>query len=206
MIEALPKLVILLFSIVVHEVAHGYVALRQGDPTARDAGRLTLNLFPHVDLFGTILLPGFLLLTGSSFLFGWAKPVPVDPRYFRNPVRGMALVGLAGPAVNIALAVAAAIVIRIVVGANINIGGAVATMLMYAVGINIVLATFNMVPIPPLDGSRVILPFLPREAALAYRQLEPYGFLIIFGLMYIGFFRYVIGPVYGIVVRLLLGG
>lgn len=205
MIEALPKLFILLFSIVLHEIAHGYAALRQGDPTARDAGRLTLNLIPHIDLVGTLLLPGFLILTGSPVLFGWAKPVPINPYNFRDPRIGTAIVGIAGPATNVILALLAALVFRVSFAVDPSGGGMLLQLLAYAVAINIVLATFNMVPIPPLDGSRVIVPFLPRSAALVFHQLEPYGFFIIFGLLYIGFFRHVIGPVYRFVAGILLG-
>ncbi|MFQ6613981.1 MAG: site-2 protease family protein, partial [Fidelibacterota bacterium] len=162
---------LIIFALSFHEFAHGWMAYRFGDPTALHQGRLTLNPLAHLDPFGTLVL----YLVG----FGWAKPVPVNPGYFRRPQTGMAIVGVAGPAVNIVLSVAAALIFRFVVAVHLDIGQAAAQMLVYAVIINIVLATFNMVPIPPLDGSRVIVPFLPREAALAYRQLEPYGFLII---------------------------
>ncbi len=205
MVEMLPKLLILLFSIVLHEIAHGYAALRQGDPTARDAGRLTLNLIPHIDLVGTLLLPGFLILTGSPVLFGWAKPVPINPYNFRDPKMGTAIVGIAGPVTNVILAVIAALIFRIALAATPGGGGMHLQLLAYGVAINIVLATFNLVPIPPLDGSRVIAPFLPQNVALIYRQLEPYGFFIIFGLLYMGFFRYVIGPIYQFVAGILLG-
>ncbi|MBN1826417.1 MAG: site-2 protease family protein [Candidatus Eisenbacteria bacterium] len=206
MIEALPKLFVLLFSIVLHEIAHGWMALKNGDPTARDAGRLTFNLIPHIDIFGTILLPLFLMIVQSPVLFGWAKPVPIDPRNFRNPRVGIGLVGAAGPGANIILAVLAAITFRVAVALGWITGpGFVATMLVYGVAINIILAVFNMVPIPPLDGSRVIIPFAPVGLRRVLAQLEPYGMFIIFGLLYVGFFRFVISPIYLFFTRLFLG-
>jgi len=206
MIEAIPKIFVLLFSIILHEIAHGWMALRNGDPTARDAGRLTFNLIPHIDIFGTILLPLFLVLVQSPVLFGWAKPVPIDPRNFRDPRRAIGLVGAAGPGANIILAVLFALIFRGAVAFGMLTGpGFAADMLVYGVAINIILAVFNMVPIPPLDGSRVIVPFAPLGLRRVLAQLEPYGMFIIFGLLYVGFFRFVISPIYVFFTRIFLG-
>jgi Zn-dependent protease len=192
MIEALPMLLVLFFSIVVHEYAHGYVAYRLGDPTANNAGRLTLNPISHVDLVGSIIVPLALVFSGSRFLFGWAKPVPINPMYFRQPMTGMALTGGAGPASNLLLALAAALFLRF---ASPSLGtGIVAHMLYYGILINVVLAVFNLMPIPPLDGSRVILPFLPAGIARFYWELEPYGMFLVIGLLVTGILGRIIFP------------
>ncbi|MFH1679343.1 MAG: site-2 protease family protein [Candidatus Eisenbacteria bacterium] len=192
MIEAIPMLLVLFFCVVVHECAHGYVAYRLGDPTANDAGRLTLNPLAHVDLVGTIIIPLALVLSGSRFLFGWAKPVPINPMYFRRPMNGMALTGAAGPASNLLLALASALILRIAGG--LLGSGIVAQMLLYGIVINVVLAVFNLMPIPPLDGSRVILPFLPESIARFYWELEPYGMFVVIGLLVTGILGKIIFP------------
>ena len=170
-IQQLPRLFVLMFSIVVHEVSHGTAALRQGDTTARDAGRLTLNPMPHIDPFGTVILPLLLMILNTGFLFGYAKPVPVNPWNLKNPKRDMALIGAAGPFSNIILAILAGIAFRIVLPIAGAASLAVQT-LQYAVVINIILAVFNMLPIPPLDGSRIIMGFLPEDLARKYIKLE----------------------------------
>lgn len=205
MIAALPKIFVLMFSIIIHEIAHGWMALRNGDPTARDMGRLTLNPIPHIDIFGTILLPAFLIFTHSPAIFGWAKPVPINPYNFHNPKKGIGLVGVAGPAVNVILALLAALVFRVTLSLGILQPGIVADMLVYAVAINMILAIFNMMPVPPLDGSRVIVPFVPPVVRTVLHQMEPYGMFIVFGLLYLGFFRLVISPLYIFFTRLFLG-
>ncbi len=204
MINSLPQFAILLFSIVFHEVAHGRVALWRGDTTARDAGRLTLNPLPHIDLFGTILFPLFLVVTRSSVLFGWAKPVPVNPWRFKETKKDMALVGASGPASNILLAVFAGIFFR---GALSTLGSShvLTQTLFFAVYINLVLAVFNLVPIPPLDGSKIVMAFLPDELAVKYSQIERFGFLIIFGLFFLGLFRLIIFPVVKVLLVLIIG-
>ena len=178
---------VLLFSVIVHECAHGYVAEWWGDPTARMLGRLTLNPLPHIDLFGSILVPGMLLLSGSGVLFGWAKPVPVTPENFRDRKMGDITVSLAGPASNVLLALGLAAVLgltRLLAGAS-GVPESVFTLCTYGILLNLVLAVFNLLPIPPLDGSHVVANLLPRPAAYTYRSLGQYGLLIVFLLLFI---------------------
>lgn len=177
------QIVILLFSVIVHEVMHGVFALKFGDNTAEKAGRLTLNPIPHIDPIGTIFLPGFLLLSGSPILFGWAKPVPVNPLKFNNLRRGELLVSAAGILANLSLAIVAAILFRIILGLSPNIF--LLEILSFAVTINLLLAVFNLLPIPPLDGSKVLLSQLPYNLARQYQQLERYGFLILILLLFV---------------------
>jgi len=176
-----------IFAITVHEVAHGWVAKKYGDNTAFALGRLTLNPIKHIDLFGTIILPGLLLMTGTGFIFGWAKPVPVDPRNFKNPLRDMAIVALAGPVSNLLMALAWALITRL--GVTIGAGDeAIALPLIYSgvagISINLVLALINLLPIPPLDGSRILTGILPSYWAWQYNRLERYGFIILLLLLY----------------------
>lgn len=172
------------FAITVHEVAHGWVAKQYGDQTAWMLGRLTLNPIKHVDLIGTILVPGILLLTGTGFIFGWAKPVPVDPRNFANPRQAMAVVAVAGPLANLLMAVMWALLARIGVTLNVEV---LSLPMIYTgiagISINLVLALLNLLPIPPLDGSRILTGILPIKWALQYNKLERYGFIIIIVLL-----------------------
>lgn len=163
----------ILFGLTIHEFSHGYVADRLGDPTARMLGRLTLNPLRHLDLFGTLAL--FL------FRFGWAKPVPINPRNFRNPARDMAMSSLAGPGANFVVAAVAGILLRAIGLAGI--GGFLFELLRWFVLINLILCFFNLIPIPPLDGSRLLYYFLPPRYAAGYAQLERYGFLILIGVI-----------------------
>jgi len=204
MIEKLPQLVILFFSIVFHEVAHGRVALWRGDTTARDAGRLTMNPIPHIDIFGTILFPLFLILTRSPVLFGWAKPVPINPWRFRESKKDMALVGASGPASNFFLAVVIGIFFRLFLR-TLGSSHPLTQALFFGVFINLVLAFFNLIPIPPLDGSRIVMGFLPDDLALAYSRIERYGFIIIFVLLFLGIFQHILFPVVHIFLVLILG-
>jgi Zn-dependent protease len=172
------------FSITSHEAAHGFVADRLGDPTARERGRLTLNPIPHIDLFFTILLPLFLILSGSGFIFGGAKPVPVNVSRLRNPRRDWALVGVAGPAMNVILAVLLAFLFAIAKLAGIaDISSSLAQIFAVGIFLNALLAIFNLIPIPPLDGSRVLQYFLSGESLVLYRRIEQFGLLIILALV-----------------------
>jgi len=155
------SVVVLLFSAVLHEVAHGAMALRLGDPTAKYAGRLTLNPLKHLDPFGSVLLPLLLILVRSPILFGYALPVPYNPSYFKNPKWGSVLVGFAGPATNILLAVVLGIGLRIAAGMDIALPPLFPVLIFYAVLLNLFLAFFNLIPIPPLDGSKLLLAVFP---------------------------------------------
>ena len=173
----------LVIAITFHEAAHGYVAHRLGDNTAYDLGRVTFNPIRHIDPFGTLMMPAILLMAHSPFLFGYAKPVPVNFRALRNPRIGMVLVALAGPATNIALALVAAAAFHAIDLVPANAAQWVADNLKNALLINIVLAVFNMMPIPPLDGGRVAVGLLPRALALPLARLEPFGMLILIGVL-----------------------
>jgi Zn-dependent protease len=174
-----------IIAITFHEAAHGYVARLLGDDTAWRLGRVTLNPLKHIDPVGTILLPGFLLLLGSPFLFGYAKPVPVNFRALRNPRSGMVWVAAAGPAMNIALAMLAALAFHLVGYLPITAAQWVAENLKNALIINAVLAVFNMFPLPPLDGGRIAVGMLPGALASPLARLEPYGMIILIGLLFI---------------------
>jgi Zn-dependent protease len=169
---------LLIVAVILHEVAHGLVARRLGDRTAEAAGRLTLNPIPHIDPFGSVLLPAMLAISGAP-VFGWARPVPVNPREFSRPTEGMAITALAGPVSNLLLALIAG---RVILPAT---GGIVAD-LVWAFGIiNVVLAIFNLLPIPPLDGSRMVPLFLGDRGRALYAKVEQFGFLILFALLFI---------------------
>ena len=179
-------------AITLHEAAHGYAALALGDTTAKDAGRLSLNPLRHVDRVGTILLPGFLLVTQLllpphrvSFMFGWAKPVPIGAYRFKDPRRGMAVVALAGPAMNFFLAWIAALILSQMASNDYETGPLVTQFLFYFILTNLVLGLFNLLPIPPLDGGRVVVGLLPLELARAWAQMERFGILIVLGLVFL---------------------
>ncbi len=177
-----------LFAITLHEVAHGWMASKLGDQTAKMLGRLTLNPFKHIDPLGTIVVP-ITLLVLSGFVFGWAKAVPVDTRNFKNPRKDMAWVAIAGPTANLIMALIWAGVAKLGFIIEMSSPGA-GEFLIYSglagISINLILLLLNLIPIPPLDGSRVLSAFLPKQLAWQYNRLEPYGFFILLGLMFLG--------------------
>lgn len=201
--DAVILISVLIFSVVVHEVAHAWQARREGDDTAEKLGRITLNPLPHLDPIGSIVVPLVLHFSGSGFLFGWAKPVPVDPRNFRSYVAGDIRVSLAGIVSNLILAALATLLMAAAVKLD-SLGvlpGALADVLLqglaFALWINLILAFFNLIPIPPLDGSHVLAHMLPRELAHRYRLAGQYGLLILMGVMFLfpGVFRILLWPV-----------
>lgn len=197
--KALP----LLFAMVLHEYAHGWVAAKCGDATAKMQGRLTVNPLAHIDLFGTVIVPLICLMLPGSFLIGWAKPVPIDPRNLQQPRRDMALVAAAGPGMNFLLALCSGAMLTLLLSidpsllatdprnpaAETNTSNAalvllpLAVMAFYSVLVNVFLGIFNLLPIPPLDGGRIMVSLLPRGPALALARLEPYGMMILVGLL-----------------------
>lgn len=185
------SLCIFFAAVVIHEFSHAFIANKCGDSTARRSGRLTLNPLAHIDPFGTILLPLFLILMNAPVLLGWAKPVPISFASLKNPRRDMMMVGLAGPLANFLSAILAGILIKYVF-LNQEIISAVLQSFMV---ISVVLGVFNLIPIPPLDGSRVLLGALPKELAIRYAALERYGFLIVFALVYIGLLDRIVWPI-----------
>ncbi|HEX9007508.1 MAG TPA: site-2 protease family protein [Bacteroidota bacterium] len=193
MIEHLSIIPVLLFSIIIHEIAHGWVALRLGDPTAKMLGRLTLNPIPHIDPVGSVLIPLMSLAAAGSVFIAWAKPVPVDPGNFRRPRRDDILVSLAGPVSNLVLAVLCALAVLLVIPAARLLGesggesvsqGALFLVRMFYGGayLNIALALFNLLPVPPLDGSHVVASALPPAASLQFRRI---GFLGVLALLFL---------------------
>ena len=179
----LIKIVALLMALTFHEFAHGWIARKLGDRTAESQGRLTLNPKDHIDPFGTILVPVMLIFMKSPVVFGWAKPVPINPLNFRNPRKGMMWSALGGPLINLLLAGIFAIVFKGSIFLEISIRPFL-IFLIVAIQLNVFLAIFNLIPIPPLDGGRVLVGLLPKKQAYALSKIEPYGFIIVLALLY----------------------
>ena len=193
-------LAIFLIAVIIHEYAHGWVAYRLGDPTAKYAGRLTLNPLAHIDPMGTVLFPLMLVVMRSPIIFGWAKPVPINFSLLRRPKQDMLWVSLAGICANIILAIFFSALLRSRLFLYNSYGW---LFLNYGILINLVLAVFNAIPIPPLDGSKVLMSVLPRELAYSYMRLERFGFLILIAFLWIGLLDIVIWPIVANLARIL---
>jgi len=193
------QIFILFFSVVIHEYSHGFTAYKLGDPTAKMRGRLTFNPLAHIDPLGTIILPLSLFFLGSRIIFGWAKPVPINFSNLRNPKRDIILVGIAGPLVNVSVAVVLSLILKV------NLPDLLLEPLEIAILINLVLAVFNLIPIPPLDGSRILMGLLPDDLAYRFSLLEPFGVFIIFFLLMLGLFQRIILPIVFSLAKILIG-
>ena len=192
--------IVLLFSLTVHEMSHAWTADRLGDPTARRLGRVSLNPMVHADPIGTIVFP-LIAMVSNAPLIGWAKPVPVNPRNLSHPRRDFVFVAAAGPASNLVMALAAAIVLRLVTITPVtlgepNVSAPLASLLGQLLRLNVLLAIFNMIPIPPLDGGNVLAGLLPPRFAIVFNQIRPYGFILLYALMLTGTLSMLIVPPY----------
>jgi len=211
--EAILTIPALMIAVILHEVAHGWVAYKMGDPTAKLAGRITLNPIPHIDPLGTIILPGLFILINSPILFGWAKPVPINPLNFRDLRRGTFLVSIAGVATNILLAILFGFIYRVITNMLYHTDASISHSLLLplaifcakSVLINLILALFNIIPIPPLDGSRALMSFLSLKYWETFYRMEMYGFLIISILLFTGVLGKIIYPPLVFLYDLILG-
>ncbi|PLX20629.1 site-2 protease family protein [Candidatus Parcubacteria bacterium] len=182
------SVIVLIYSAIIHEYMHGWMAERLGDNTAKDEGRLTLNPIPHIDINGSIILPFILILTGAPFVFGWAKPVPYNPNNLRDRIYGGAKVALAGPMANLIVAVFFGLLLRLIfITQPFFVNQLLVNFLVVIVQINLLLMVFNLVPIPPLDGSKIIMPFLPYEWKIRFLKMEQYGFILVLAFVVVGF-------------------
>jgi len=193
------QIIVLIYSAIIHEYMHGWMAERLGDNTAKDLGRLTLNPVPHIDPIGSILLPFILIASGASFVFGWAKPVPYNPYNLRDQKYGGAKVAIAGPMANLIVAVTFGLILRFFTFANPD----VSYFIQIVIFINLLLMVFNLVPIPPLDGSKVIMPFLSTNLQKKFMVLEQYGMFLVFAFVWFGFG--IILPIIGFLFSLITG-
>mgnify|MGYP000128144572 CR=1 FL=1 len=188
----------LIFAITLHESAHGWAAGRLGDPTATMLGRVTINPIPHIDPIGTIAVPGALLLMsaltgGGGLLFGWAKPVPINPRYFRNPLKAMTITAAAGPLSNLLQMIFWALLLKALAAVGFY-DKFVISVCAAGISVNLMLMAFNLIPIPPLDGGRIVRGLLPRQAGMVFDKIEPYGFMILLVLMVGGGLSFFVRP------------
>lgn len=197
------QIVVLIFSAIIHEYMHAWMADRLGDPTAKNLGRLTLNPIPHIDLFGSIILPFVLVLTGAGFVIGWAKPVPFNPNNLQDKRYGSAKVALAGPAGNLVTALFFGFILRFFSAQLFSINPIIPELLSIIVFINLLLMIFNLVPIPPLDGSKVIMPFLPYDWQVKFSGIERYGMFLI--LIFVMFGFSIIIPIIYFLFKLIVG-
>ncbi|RLJ70621.1 Zn-dependent protease [Hydrogenivirga caldilitoris] len=212
--EAILSIPALMIAVILHEVAHGWVAYRMGDPTAKLAGRLTLNPIPHIDPVGTLILPAMFIVLNSPVIFGWAKPVPINPLNFRDLRIGTFLTSIAGVVMNLTLAVGFGITYRVLSGLSESVDPFVANSVIYpmlifsakSVLINLILALFNIIPIPPLDGSKALMSFLSFKYWEVFYKYEVYGFLVITLLLFTGVLGKLIYPPLVFLYHLILGG
>jgi Zn-dependent protease len=208
-VSAFPILIAITF----HELSHGFVANKLGDPTAKMMGRLTLNPIAHIDLIGTVLMPLMLIIfTNGQFVFGYAKPVPINPMNFKNPKRDMAISAAAGPITNLLLAILSMLILRLLIiplavlfpeSLNMTVIEPLIMIFKSSVIINVILAVFNMIPIPPLDGGRVLTGFLPYKHAVSFSRIEPFGFIIVIFLIATGMANYFVLPLVNFFLRVL---
>ncbi len=202
--EYLLFFIILIFSVVIHEVSHGYIADKLGDPTARLLGRLTLNPIPHIDMLGSVILPFILIITQSPILFGWAKPVPFDPFNLKNPRKDSGLISLAGPLSNLLVAIIFSILLRFFITFDF-----IASIFSIVVYLNVILAVFNLIPIHPLDGFKIVGGLLSEKQAQEWYQLERYGIIFLLALFIIpvgqsNMLSAIFGPIISFILKILL--
>jgi len=197
LISSIP---IFIFAVIIHEVAHGWAAYRLGDPTAKYLGRLTLNPIPHIDPVGTVILPILLMVMNSPVVFGWAKSVPINFLALRNPKKDIIYVGLAGPLANIIFAFILTALFRLFAVMHSPV---LAGIVFSSIVINLFLAAFNLIPLPPLDGSRILFGLLPARLAVRYMSVEKYGFIILFILIWLGFIDWFVNPMVSILAKVI---